>query len=164
MTSIDRTIYRRVKRSYTTKELIEAYTPTDEERHFVETTARSPQHRLNLMLWIKLFPCLGYFPWIRFAAAGLMAENDPEEMQKLVRYTDIVANALMVQNVADLTEALAKLEQRGYPVKSEDVARLSAYMTEHLQRFGEYTLNGQPLSPEARSANNGSTVEVSASL
>ena len=56
MTSIDRTIYRRVKRSYTTKELIEAYTPTEEERHYVETTARSPQHRLNLMLWIKLFP------------------------------------------------------------------------------------------------------------
>lgn len=62
MTSIDRTIYRRVKRSYTTKELIEAYTPTQEERHYVETTARSPQHRLNLMLWLKLFPCLGYFP------------------------------------------------------------------------------------------------------
>jgi hypothetical protein len=62
MTSIDRTIYRRVKRSYTTKELIEAYTPTEEERHFVETTTRSQQHRLNLMLWIKLFPCLGYFP------------------------------------------------------------------------------------------------------
>lgn len=64
MTSIDRTIYRRVKRSYTTKELIEAYTPTKEERNFVETMTRSPQHRLNLMLWIKLFPCLGYFPGV----------------------------------------------------------------------------------------------------
>ena len=36
MTAIDRTIYRRMKRSYTTKELIEAYTPTEEERRFVE--------------------------------------------------------------------------------------------------------------------------------
>ncbi len=44
--------------------------------------------------------------WIRFALGGLMAENDPEEMQKRVRYTDIIANALMVQNVADLTKAL----------------------------------------------------------
>lgn len=68
--------------------------------------------------------------WIRFVAAGLLAENDPEEMQKHVRYTDIVANALMLQHVADLMEALEKLEQRGYPVKSEDVARLSAYMHE----------------------------------
>ena len=37
MTAIDRTIYRRMKRSYTTKELIEAYTPTPEERRFVST-------------------------------------------------------------------------------------------------------------------------------
>ncbi len=61
MTSMDRIIYRRVKRSYTTKELIEAYTPTKEERHFVETMTRSQQQQLNLLLWIKLFPCLGYF-------------------------------------------------------------------------------------------------------
>lgn len=47
MTSIDRTIYRRVKRNYAIKELIEAYTPTEEERHYVEITARSPQHRLE---------------------------------------------------------------------------------------------------------------------
>src|SRR6266487_2677109 len=62
MTAIDRTIYRRMKRSYTTKELIEAYTPTEEERQFVSTMTRTPQSDLNLMLWIKLFPCLGYFP------------------------------------------------------------------------------------------------------
>src|SRR6266571_7019737 len=85
--------------------------------------------------------------WIRFAVGGLMAENDPEDQQKLVRYTDIIANALMLQNVADLTEALAQLKQRGYPVQSEDVAHLSAYMTEHLQRFGEYTLKLRPMAP-----------------
>ncbi len=62
MTAIDRTIYRRMKRSYTTKELIEAYTPTKEERGFVSTMTRTVQNQLNLMLWIKLFPCLGYFP------------------------------------------------------------------------------------------------------
>ena len=62
MTSIDRTIYRRMKRSYTTKELIEAYTPTLEEHRFVSTMTRTVQNQLNLMLWIKLFPCLGYFP------------------------------------------------------------------------------------------------------
>jgi hypothetical protein len=76
-----------------------------------------------------------------------MAENDSEEMQKRVRYTDIVANALMLQNVADLTDALEQLRQQGYPVQSEDVAHLSAYMTEHLQRFGEYTLKLRPVAP-----------------
>ena len=82
-------------------------------------------------------------------------------MQKQVRYTDIVANVLMLQN-ADLTEALEKLEQRGYPVKSEDVAHLSAYMTEHLQHFGDYTLKVQPVSPEVPSENNRPLEEMSA--
>lgn len=85
--------------------------------------------------------------WIRFASGGLMAENDPEEMQKRVRYTDIVANALMLQNVADLTNALEQLRQQGYPVQPEDVAHLSAYMTDHLQRFGEYMLKLRPVAP-----------------
>jgi len=82
---------------------------------------------------------------VYLAAAGLMADNNPEEMQKLVRYTDIIANALMLQDVADLTKALEILKQRGYPVEPEDVAHLSAYMTEHLQRFGDYTLKGRPV-------------------
>ena len=69
------------------------------------------------------------------------------EVSSVYINTDIVANALMVQNVADLTEALEKLEQRGYPIKSEDVAHLSAYMTEHLQRFGNYTLKLRPVAP-----------------
>ncbi len=55
MTAIDRTIYRRMKRSYATKELIETYTPTEEERRFVSTMTRTAQNQLNLMLWIKLF-------------------------------------------------------------------------------------------------------------
>src|SRR5436190_15669515 len=72
MTAIDRTIYRRMKRSYTTKELIEAYTPTDEERRFVSTMTRTAQNQVNLMLWIKLFPCLGYFPTLREVPAALV--------------------------------------------------------------------------------------------
>jgi TnpA family transposase len=87
--------------------------------------------------------------WIRFAVGGLLAENDPDEMQKRVRYTDIIANALMLQNVMDLTEALAQLEQRGYPIQADDVAHLSPYMTEHLQRFGDYTLKSRPVAPLA---------------
>src|SRR5260370_2643730 len=62
MTAIDRTIYRRMKRSYATKELIEAYTPTEEERRFVNTMTRTTQNHLNLLLWIKLFPRLWYLP------------------------------------------------------------------------------------------------------
>jgi hypothetical protein len=53
----------------------------------------------------------------------------------------------MLQNVTDLTEALEQLKQRGYPIQAEDVVHLSAYMTEHLQRFGEYMLKLRPVAP-----------------
>jgi len=56
MTAIDRTIYRRMKHRYSPKELIEAYTPTSEERRSVSARTRAAQNQLNLMLWIKLFP------------------------------------------------------------------------------------------------------------
>ena len=72
MTAIDRTIYHRVKRSYTTKELIEAYTPTEEEHRFVSTMTRTVQNQLNLMLRIKLFPHLGYFPSLSEIPATLV--------------------------------------------------------------------------------------------
>ncbi len=95
----------------------------------------------------------------------------------------------MLQNVADVTEvvnwvkcarppfdpiyqeALAQLKQRGNPVQAEDVAHLSAYMTEHLQRFGEYTLKlrlmaplstQEKVSPGAPSKKSGDTEELSA--
>lgn len=45
MTALDRTIYRRMKRNYATKELIEAYTPTEEERRLVSTMTRTPQNQ-----------------------------------------------------------------------------------------------------------------------
>jgi hypothetical protein len=73
MTDVDRTIYRRMKRSYAPKELIEAYTPTEEERCFVSTMTRTAQNQLNLMLWIKLFPCLGYFSALSDIPTSLVA-------------------------------------------------------------------------------------------
>ena len=77
----------------------------------------------------------------------------------------------MLQNVADLTNALETLKQRGYPVKPEDVAHLSAYMTQHLQRFGDYTLKIRPIAPRTHeeeilrtlpSENDGPPEELSA--
>jgi Tn3 transposase DDE domain len=62
---------------------------------------------------------------------GVITENDPEEQQKRTRSTDILANALMLQHMSDLTEALQKLEQSGYPINPEDVVHLSSHLTRH---------------------------------
>jgi len=72
VTAIDRTIYRRMRLGYSAKELIEACITTREERRFVTMMTRDSQHQLNLMLWIKVFPCPDYFPTLGEIPALLM--------------------------------------------------------------------------------------------
>jgi hypothetical protein len=62
---------------------------------------------------------------------GVFAETDPEEQQKRARSPDMLANALMLQHVSDLTEAWQKLEQSGYPINPENVVHLSPHLTRH---------------------------------
>jgi hypothetical protein len=62
MTAIERTAYPRFKRSLSAKDLAEIYTPTAQEYAFVCQAARKSQLRLNLMVLLKVFQRLGYFP------------------------------------------------------------------------------------------------------
>jgi hypothetical protein len=62
MASIERTAYPRFRRSPSTKELDALYTPTDEELSFALKVARKVQPRFGLLLLLKSFQRLGYFP------------------------------------------------------------------------------------------------------
>ena len=68
-----------------------------------------------------------------------------------MKYTDLVASAIMLQNVADMSEALAGLVTEGWAVTPGQVARLSPYGTSRVKRFGEYVLDMDgappPLTP-----------------
>ena len=72
---------------------------------------------------------------------------DFEEQEKRLKYNHLVANAVAIQNVVDLTRAVRALLQEGYPVRREDLAALSPYQTGHLKRFGDYTLSVRPPEP-----------------
>jgi Tn3 transposase DDE domain len=60
--------------------------------------------------------------------------------EKRIKYNDLVANAVAIQNVIDLTRAVRELIREGYPVNREDLAALSPYQTRHIKRFGDYVL------------------------
>jgi hypothetical protein len=64
--------------------------------------------------------------------------NDPEFMEKIIKYNHLVANAVIFQNVVDLTEILQQLKREGYLWERDDVAALSPYITAHIKRFGDY--------------------------
>jgi TnpA family transposase len=92
----------------------------------------------------------GFAKWLFFGGEGIIAENDPEEQEKMIKYNDLVANTVIFHNVIDQSRILAELIAEGFPVEREDVMTLSPYLTLHIKRFGEYILDlatfPQPLS------------------
>jgi TnpA family transposase len=79
--------------------------------------------------------------WIRFGSRFLVASNDPDEMEKAVKHTDLIANCIMLQNVIDITDICHALIQEGYTITEEDLSHMSPYITEQIKRFGEYVLD-----------------------
>ena len=76
---------------------------------------------------------------LRFGTHDVLRTNEPEEQEKAIVYKELVANAVMVQTVADQTRILNDLHNEGYSVSVADAAYLSPYVTGQLKRFGEYT-------------------------
>ena len=70
-----------------------------------------------------------------------MASNDDTEMEKAVKYTDVVNNCIMLQNVIDMSDIIHQLTQEGAQIREEDIAFLSPYITKHIKRYGDYQID-----------------------
>src|SRR3546814_9156688 len=55
----------------------------------------------------------GFVKWAFFGGEGIIAENVQHEQRKIVRYNQLVANLVILHNVAQLTRVLAELRQDG---------------------------------------------------
>ena len=92
-----------------------------------------------------------FLDWITFGGPVLKS-GDPVEQGKLIKYMNLVANAVMLHNVVDLTDVLHQMAREGYPVTPELVSRLSPYVRQHIRRFGQYVLDmedkPEPLQPK----------------
>ena len=84
--------------------------------------------------------------WLNFGSE-ILQENDPEEQEKLIKYNDLVANALIFQNVIDQTRIIKNLMSEGFTVSPEDLKRLSPYQTAHVKRFGDYVVGLSQIPP-----------------
>ena len=78
--------------------------------------------------------------WLAFGGP-VIRSGDPVEQEKRIKYRDLVANAVMLHNVMDMTNALRDLQRDGVHITPELVARLSPYLTEHIKRFGQYLVD-----------------------
>ena len=62
VTAIERTAYPGFSRAPQPKELIDLYTSTPADMAFVSITARGPNQKFALIILLKVFQKLGYFP------------------------------------------------------------------------------------------------------
>ncbi len=81
----------------------------------------------------------GFAKWLSFGG-DVIAVNEPDEQQKRLRYNDLVASALILQNTVDMMRTLGNLRHEGWQITENDVSFLSPYQVAHVKRFGEYSL------------------------
>jgi TnpA family transposase len=79
--------------------------------------------------------------WASFGSLELVASNDEDEMEKAIKYNDIITNSVILQNIIDMSDVIYQLTQDGAQIREEDIASLSPYITEHIKRFGDYTID-----------------------
>lgn len=84
--------------------------------------------------------------WLNFGGE-ILQENDPEEQEKLIKYNNLVANALIFQNVIDQTHIIRNLMSEGFTVSPEELKTLSPYLTKHIKRFGDYVVDLSEIPP-----------------
>jgi TnpA family transposase len=82
----------------------------------------------------------GFAKYFSFGG-DVIAENDPEEQQKRLRYNDLIASSVILQNTVDMMRTLQKLHEEGHEVSGHDVGFLSPYLTSSIKRFGDYRLD-----------------------
>jgi TnpA family transposase len=84
-----------------------------------------------------------FLDWIFFGKQGVITDLDPEEQEKRLKYLDLVASAVILQNTVDLSYVLRTLSEEGFKVDRDLLATLSPYLTRHLKRYGDYVVDLQ---------------------
>ena len=95
----------------------------------------------------KIESCNDFLDWINFGGQ-VIKSGDPIEQTKQVKYSDLVANAIMLHNVSDLTVVLDQLATEGQSISEECVASLSPYIRDHIRRFGQYSVDMSEQPPK----------------
>lgn len=90
----------------------------------------------------------GFSDWVRFGQRGTVAHNDPVEQEKDVKFTSLLANLLIFHDTLDIAEVVRQLQAEGEVIDPLDLAQVSPYLTEHVNRFGVYSAHELGIAPE----------------
>ncbi len=87
--------------------------------------------------------------WVGFGNQGVIADNDPVEQEKAMKFNALLTNAVIFHNALDIAEIVRQLLEEGWEIAPEDLGHISPYLTEHIRRFGEYSTHELGIEPEA---------------
>lgn len=95
-----------------------------------------------LLRWItnKIESYHAFTKWVDFGG-DVIAQNDPNEQQKRLRYIHLVASAFILQNTVDVMRIIQEMFTAGEITSAADVEYLSPYGTHGVKRFGNYHLD-----------------------
>ncbi|MFI6061809.1 Tn3 family transposase [Streptomyces sp. NPDC051286] len=91
----------------------------------------------------------GFSQWLGFGNRGVIADNDPVEQEKAMKFNALLTNTVVFHNALDMAEIVRQLLEEGWEIDPEDLAHISPYLTEHINRFGEYSIHELGIQPEA---------------
>ncbi|MGW3364979.1 Tn3 family transposase [Streptosporangium canum] len=76
--------------------------------------------------------------WLGFGNNGVIAHNDPDEQEKLIKMNALLANLVIFHNALDLMDVVRALVAEGWPVTADHLGAISPYLRAHIRRFGAY--------------------------
>ena len=89
----------------------------------------------------------GYTKWVSFGGQGIIGENSRDEQRKIIKYNHLTSNLLILHTMYGIGSVLKKLEDENSLPDPEALSFMSPYLTEHINRFGDYRLNGDRQEP-----------------
>lgn len=89
-----------------------------------------------------------FINWLRFGGGGVISDNMRPNQRKIIRYNHLLANMLIFHTVAYQTKGINKLRTEGLEIPDEILTGMSPYWTEHLNRFGIFSLDMDKIASE----------------
>ncbi|MCP3822107.1 transposase [Streptomyces sp. A3M-1-3] len=91
----------------------------------------------------------GFMQWLYFGNRGIITDNDPVEQEKSMKFNALLTNAVIFHQATDIAMIVRELQAEGTKVEPEDLAEISPYITENINRFGEYSTHELGIIPDA---------------
>lgn len=89
----------------------------------------------------------GYTKWVAFGGNGIIAENSRDEQRKIIKYNHLVSNLLILHTMYGIGTVLKNLEDENTFTDPEVIGFMSPYLSEHINRFGDYRLDKDRQTP-----------------